>query len=263
MATLLEKIAQSGIHVLVVSKVENGGTNTTLVLIDEINKTYTHRCQFFIISPINNQQWMGLESVKNEYKVNDEVVSSPAVVYPFGAIDAPQAIEQIKIVYQILQQRIQSGVTQDDVDISLVVKEWHSLYQALRQAPSTEVYESVMSMLVELVARGREFKVRLILESASSNIADVGFSTALRESFATVVVERINKNERCQVIPQVIKAPWFKNSDNKAHLDSLLNEIYAAVTENYQFVVLSDFGEGAIEVLPDLSELSNTVLFGQ
>lgn len=263
MTTFLEEIAQSGIHILVVVRPGDVAANINLALIDVINKTYTHCCQFFIVSPINNQKWMGLESVKNEYELNNEIGASPAVVYPFGAIDAPQAIEQIKIVYQILMQRSENGVTRNDADITLILKEWHSLYQAFKQA-SKETCESVMSMLAEIMKRGREFKIRLILESASINVADLGFSIeARKQSFTTVVVERIEKKNQAQLILQVLENPWFHNLGDKAHLKSFLDDVCAGATEEYQFVALSDFGKGAVEVLPDLSQLRNIVIFGQ
>lgn len=257
---ILQAIAQSNIHVLVVSKTGNGGTTTLLGLIDEINKTHENRCQFFIISLIH-QKWMGLENTQNEYQLNGKETSSPAVVCSFG-IDIRQAIEQIKVVHTIFDQRRQDNLAEIHSDISLVIDEWTSLKESLKQA-SKEVYDSVILMLVDIVQMGRRFNIRLILNTQSGGICDNGFSNSTKHCFTTLAQERINKNDRCQLIPKTMQDPLLFDSADLPRLKNELNEIYRNVTGEYQIVGLSSLSWPTIEILPNLTDLRDTVLFSQ
>lgn len=260
--SILETIATSNVHVLVVSKTGDGTTTTLLGLIDQINKTHGKQCQFFIISP-RSQAWMGLNDFTNEYEIDGVITSSPAVVYPFS-VDLQSAVDQIKAVYQILQQRRECELSQNDFQpfISLIIDEWQALYRAFKHCEE-QLYNSVMSMLVDITLTGREYNIRLILGSRSRNVADVGLLIQFRHYFITLIQEKITKDCPCKVIPKALNDPWFVDLADLPALNKALDEIHRNATDKPQFVGLSDCSKPILDVLPDLSDLHNTVLFGQ
>jgi hypothetical protein len=257
-SSFLKPIVESSAHLVVISRTGGGGTTTLLGLIEETKKKHKNQSQFFVVSPIN-QKWLGLERIRNEYKVDNILTTSPAVVYPFG-INVQSAIEQINVVHQILAHRAKYKEKGKYSYVSLIIDEWETLHGAMKQC-EREAYQLAMINLTKIVVDGSKYNIRLVLKNTSFFSSDFSaFVTKIRPFFSVLVQE--SSDEQYQFIEKAIEDSYIVEPTQVSKLNQQLNQFRQNATELRQFVALSNVSQPKIGVLPDLSDLKDKVLFG-
>ena len=113
-----------------------------------------------------------------------------------------------------------------------------------------------MEPLNQIVAQGRELKVHLILVGQSHLCGEIGFSTAMRRSFAVLAQGRMGKNRDVgyEPIAATIEDPnMFRNrADREALMRSFQEAIVIAQKRDDRPVLLTTMGTPKIALLPDL-----------
>lgn len=250
---IIGEIAATDLHILIATKTGAGKSTTLKAVIHQI-KQNNSSANFAIIDP-KTTDWLGLQR------------SSKCVTYLDQNTTAEQldaALASIENVFNILQSRknskqqaLKSGFVIPSFDSQyLIIDEWFSIYDSVKRQKREDAF---MEPLNQIVAQGRELKVHLILVGQSHLCGEIGFSTAMRRSFAVLAQGRMGKNRDVgyEPIAATIEDPnMFRNKSDRESLMYCLKEAIAmAQKHGDRPVLLTTMGVPKIALLPDLKHI--------
>jgi energy-coupling factor transporter ATP-binding protein EcfA2 len=247
---IIGEIAATDLHILIATKTGAGKSTTLKAVIHRILKDNS-AAKFTIIDP-KTTDWLGLQRSSNCVTYLEQDTTSEQ-------LDA--ALRAIEKTFDLLQARknAKQQALKNDGEIPkfasqyLIIDEWFSVYDSVKRQKRDDAF---MEPLNQIVAQGRELKVHLILVGQSHLCGEIGFSTAMRRSFAVLAQGRMGKN--CDVgyepITATIEDPnMFRNkSEREALTERLQSAILIAQKDGDRPVLLTTMGIAKIALLPDL-----------
>lgn len=258
MGDIIGEIAATDLHILIATKTGAGKSTTLKAVIHRISKN-NPLAKFAIIDP-KTTDWLGLQrSTKCVTYLEQDTTSEQ--------LDA--ALSSIENVFDILQSRknLKQQALKNGRDIPkfnsqyLIIDEWFSIYDSIKRQKREDAF---MEPLNQIVAQGRELKVHLILVGQSHLCGEIGFSTAMRRSFAVLAQGRMGKNRDVgyEPIAATIEDPnMFRNkSDREALMRSFQEAIAIAQKHDDRPVLLTTMGVPKIALLPDLKYIETVTL---
>lgn len=255
---IIGEIAATDLHILIATKTGAGKSTTLKAVIHRINQD-NPSAKFTIIDP-KTTDWLGLQR------------STRCVTYLEQDTTAEQldaALISVQDTFDLLQsrknQKQQALKTGREIpkfnSQYLIIDEWFSIYDSVKRQKRED---SFMEPLNQIVAQGRELKVHLILVGQSHLCGEIGFSTAMRRSFAVLAQGRMGKNRDVgyEPITATIEDPnMFRNKSERDGLTACLQSAIAmAQKQQDRPVLLTTMGIPKIALLPDLKHIESVSL---
>lgn len=255
---VIGEIAATDLHILIATKTGAGKSTTLKAVIHRI-KQNNLLAEFAIIDP-KTTCWLGLQR------------STKCVTYLEQNTTAEQlnaALSSIENVFSKLQSRknqkqqaLKNGLEIPKFNSQyLIIDEWFSIYDSVKRQKREDAF---MEPLNQIVAQGRELKVHLILVGQSHLCGEIGFSTAMRRSFAVLAQGRMGKNRDVgyEPIAATIEDPnMFRNKSDRESLMYCLKEAIAmAQKHGDRPVLLTTMGVPKIALLPDLKYIETVTM---
>lgn len=236
----LSRIACTDKHISIVTKTGGGKTMLLKFLLSEIFSNYQGNVEFFILDP-KNSLWMGLESTTH-------------FCYP---ANLTQGKEFIDLVDDLLQERIGRRDSHSH-PVYLICDEWFSFLSAVELA-DRNMYKQIKSSINRLVAMGREYNVRIILVSQTSNCSEIGLSARMRDNLNWIALGREGANNDVGFLPieKFIGDANFLAEDDRNRLKSELEQAKKKSKSLGDIpVFLATAGVPVVGIVPDLSDFS-------
>lgn len=255
---IIGEIAATDLHILIATKTGAGKSTTLKAVIHRINQD-NPSAKFTIIDP-KTTDWLGLQR------------STRCVTYLEQDTTAEQldaALISVQDTFDLLQSRknqkqqaLKSGRDIPKFNSQyLIIDEWFSIYDSVKRQKREDAF---MEPLNQIVAQGRELKVHLILVGQSHLCGEIGFSTAMRRSFAVLAQGRMGKNRDVgyEPITATIEDPnMFRNKSERDGLTACLQSaISMAQNQQDRPVLLTTMGIPKIALLPDLKHIETVTL---
>jgi hypothetical protein len=255
---IIGEIAATDLHILIATKTGAGKSTTLKAVIYRISQD-NPLAKFTIIDP-KTTDWLGLQR------------SSECVTYLEQNTTSEQldsALRSIANTFDLLQSRknLKQQALKNGRDIPkfnsqyLIIDEWFSIYDSVKRQKREDAF---MEPLNQIVAQGRELKVHLILVGQSHLCGEIGFSTAMRRSFAVLAQGRMGKNRDVgyEPVAATIEDPnMFRNkSDREALMGRLQTAIAMAQKHQDRPVLLTTMGIPKIALLPDLKYIESVTM---
>lgn len=255
---IIGEIAATDLHILIATKTGAGKSTTLKAVIYRISQD-NPSAKFAIIDP-KTTDWLGLQRSTNCVTYLEQDTTSEQ-------LDA--ALSSIEKIFGILQSRKnqKQQALKNDRDIPkfnsqyLIIDEWFSIYDSIKRQKRED---SFMEPLNQIAAQGRELKVHLILVGQSHLCGEIGFSTAMRRSFAVLAQGRMGENRDVgyEPIAATIEDPnMFRNkSERTALMRSFQEAIAIAQNRDDRPVLLTTMGVPKIALLPDLKYIETITM---
>lgn len=266
---LMDELVDFETHIVFATKTRAGKSTflkSLIYFISRRKKELGEKQPRFIIGDPKTTNWLNLHKIPN------------VVTYISGSSDEQLTkIQQISSQsYGILQNRINAvqkaihqGLTPSDIisefeDVYIILDEWFATYDKVNKS-GTKFKNSIMGNLNDILAKGSELKIHLILVAQSHLSGEIGFSGAMKKSFIWIIGGRQGdkKDVGWESIKNAIngRSPLLEiKSEKMRMLESLEQAKEIASKLNNRPVAFVLKSEAEMFVLPDLSFIKDVSL---
>lgn len=247
---IIGEIAATDLHILIATKTGAGKSTTLKAVIYRISQE-NPSAKFAIIDP-KTTDWLGLQRSSKCVTYLEQDTTSEQLDAALSSIE--NIFNTLQLRKNQKQQALKNGRDIPEFNSQyLIIDEWFSIYDSIKRQKREDAF---MEPLNQIVAQGRELKVHLILVGQSHLCGEIGFSTAMRRSFAVLAQGRMGKNRDVgyEPIAATIEDPnMFRNRvDREALMRSFQEAIVIAQKRDDRPVLLTTMGTPKIALLPDL-----------